>query len=157
MDELLEHLEKAKREHQESSRFLTTSIALAWEKLDKYYSLTDTNPVLYAAVALHPGLKYDYFKYAWAEHQDWIDNAKNAVQILWESQYKSRILISPASRTVSELVPTTISPLSTTLSSWRQRHIPDQPIKDELEEFTSTKSIISVENPREWWCHGDTF
>ena len=24
-------------------------------------------------------------------------------------------------------------------------------MQDELEEFTSTKSIISVENPREWW------
>ena len=29
--------------------------------------------------------------------------------------------------------------------------IPVQPIQDELEEFTLTKSIISVENPREWW------
>lgn len=152
MDELLEHLEKAKRQHQDSSRFLTACVALAWEKLDKYYSLTDTNPVLYAAVALHPGLKYDYFKYAWVEHPSWIDNAKRAVKQLWELQYKTRIPLLSTSAMSSTLPSVTINTPSTTLSSWRQRHIPVQPIEDELEEFTSTKSIISVENPREWWA-----
>ena len=68
MDTLLEHLEIAKGLHNNLSQHLAKSIILEWEKLNKYYSLTDTNPVLYAAVGLYPPLKYENFKYAWKDH-----------------------------------------------------------------------------------------
>ena len=153
MDELLEHLEKAKLRHQNTSRYLTKCIVLACEKLDKYYSLTDTNPVLYAAVGLHPALKYEYFKYAWAHHSEWIENAKTAVQKLWISQYKSRTPTPPASFSNS-VTSTTFPPhdLAYTVSHWRQKHMPHIPVEDELEEFTSTACIVLVQNPREWWA-----
>ena len=151
MDELLEHLEIAKGLHHDLSRHLSRSVMLGWEKLDKYYSLTDTNPVLYAAVALHPSLKFEYFKYAWKEHPNWIANAKKEVQNLWESQYKSRTPTPPSSGNIT-LSTNSIMSVSSALSSWRQKHIPSVLLQDELEEFTSTNTIMSIENPREWWA-----
>lgn len=89
MDYLLEHLESTLKSYtaEECSEHLLTSINLAWSKLDKYYSLTEDNIVLYAAVALHPSMKFDYFEAAWPEHPTWIENAKVKVEQLWESRY----------------------------------------------------------------------
>ena len=69
MDTLLEYLETAKHSYKvsNSASHLIQSIELAWEKLNKYYSTPESNAVLYAAVVLHPGMKYDYFESNWAE------------------------------------------------------------------------------------------
>ena len=87
MDYLLEHLESALHLHtaSDATSHILISINLAWGKLNKYYSLTETNLVLYAAVALHPSMKFDYFETTWQEHPAWIENAKAKVQELWES------------------------------------------------------------------------
>jgi len=53
-DMLLEHIENAKGFYVGSTPHLLQSLDLAWEKLNKYYALTEFNPVLYAAVVLHP-------------------------------------------------------------------------------------------------------
>jgi hypothetical protein len=63
---------------------------LAWEKLNKYYTLAEFNPVLYAAVVLHPSMKMEYFETAWSEHPDWIAAATKAIQDLWEHDYKPK-------------------------------------------------------------------
>ena len=61
IDYLLEHLESSKSLFATSaSLHLMSSIELAWSKLNKYYALTEANTVLYAAVALHPSMKFDY-------------------------------------------------------------------------------------------------
>ena len=85
MDTLLEHLEDASNKYiaNSASDHLITSIKLAWDKLNKYYSLIDNNTVLYAAVALHPGMKFEYFEVNWAEHPEWIVNVRQKVQDLW--------------------------------------------------------------------------
>ena len=90
MDYLLDHLESTKSIYTPAaagsgSRHLSYSIGLAWEKLNKYYTLTENNTALYAAVALHPSMKFDYFDINWVEHSDWIKDAKVKVKHLWES------------------------------------------------------------------------
>jgi hypothetical protein len=40
-----------------SRRHLRTAINNAWDKLDKYYILTDKTPAYVAALVLHPGQK----------------------------------------------------------------------------------------------------
>jgi len=89
MDYLLEHLETAKSHHTaaNSTTHLISSILLAWQKLDKYYALTDSNTAIYAAVALHPSMKFEYFEINWAEHPAWIESARNKVTLLWETWY----------------------------------------------------------------------
>jgi len=75
MDFLLEHLESAKSLYSGSSAHLVSSIELTWTKLNKYYSLTESNTVLYTAIALHPSMKFNYFNISWPEHLEWIENA----------------------------------------------------------------------------------
>ena len=89
MDYLLEHLEAAKAHHTaaNSTPHLINSILLAWQKLDKYDTLTDTNTAIYAAVVLHPSMKFEYFEINWAEHSTWIESARNKVILLWETWF----------------------------------------------------------------------
>ena len=77
IDYLLAHLESAKSLFAASeSLHLMSSIELAWSKLNKYHALIEANTVLYAAVALHLSLKFDYFEVNWSEHVDWIIDAR---------------------------------------------------------------------------------
>lgn len=87
MDYLLVHLESTLQLYKarKCSPHLLSSITLAWRKLEKYYRLTDENIVLYAAVVLHPSMKFDYFETSWAEHPAWITSAKAKVQQSWET------------------------------------------------------------------------
>ena len=90
MDTLLEHLETAKTmclnsDPDDTSPFFL-SIVAAWGKINKYYSMTASNAVLYAAVALHSGIKFDYFDINWAEHADWIKEARKKVEELWQTK-----------------------------------------------------------------------
>ena len=88
IDYLLVHLESAK------SLFATfgsihfmSSIELTWSKINKYYTLTKANTVLYTVVALHPSMKFDYFEVNWSEHVDWIIDAQLKVKDLWEIRF----------------------------------------------------------------------
>ena len=54
----------------------------------RYYTLTDFAPVHYAAVALNPEMKFDYFATEWHDRQDWIRNAEKEVHNLWTIEYK---------------------------------------------------------------------
>ena len=84
MDIVLDHLENAKLMHTASTSppHMLQSIDLAWQKLNKYYTMTESNAVLYAAIALHPAMKMEYFETNWADHPDWIDDARKRVEQL---------------------------------------------------------------------------
>ena len=55
----------------------------------RYYTLTDVAPVHYAAVALNPEMKFDYFETEWKDRKDWVQNAEKEVQNLWQTEYKN--------------------------------------------------------------------
>lgn len=65
----------------------STNINLGWQKLDSYYKKTDDNPIFRAAVVLHPRLKWRWFERYWDGKQDWLRDAKAAIEALW-SEYK---------------------------------------------------------------------
>ena len=67
---------------------IASSIDSCWAKLRKYYELMDQSPVYAAAVVLNPQHKWDYFKTNWKEHPDWIANAEESVEELWNTMYK---------------------------------------------------------------------
>jgi hypothetical protein len=54
----------------------------------RYYELLDRSPVYYAAVALHPEMKFEYFEQEWEDKPDWIARAKSETKRLWERDYK---------------------------------------------------------------------
>jgi hypothetical protein len=69
-------------------------INLAWEKLEKYYTILDETPIYYAAVALHPAYRWGWFEQSWSRHPDWIRTAKRMVQQVWEERYRDLEVIS---------------------------------------------------------------
>lgn len=87
---LLERLEefKARAGELPDSRYIVVNLNAAWDKLNEYYSKLDETPVYYAAVALHPSMRWDYFEKEWEEHPDWVEKAKGMVQCLWDEEYR---------------------------------------------------------------------
>ena len=62
----------------------------AWEKLLKYYGLTDDAHSIYAAaILLHPSHRKQYFNYHWiGEEAEWKDRMIMNVKKIWEHDYK---------------------------------------------------------------------
>ena len=58
-----------------SRRQIRVAINHAWDKLDKYYTLTDETPAYVAALVLHPGQKWQYFEKRW-DQEAWLESAK---------------------------------------------------------------------------------
>jgi hypothetical protein len=57
--------------------------------LNEYYGLTDRSSAYIAAVVLHPSYKWRFVEKYWAPlHPDWIQPAKDAVEVLWQ-RYKA--------------------------------------------------------------------
>src|SRR5271169_4108641 len=73
-----------------SRRHIRTAINNAWEKLDKYYALTDETPVYLAALVLHPGQEWRYFEQKWAERPDWLEDAKMKMKAFYQGHWERR-------------------------------------------------------------------
>jgi hypothetical protein len=96
---LLGTLEKTKSliaEYPEPEQF-AVNINLGWDKLNQYYQYLVDSPVYYAAVALHPAYRWQYFYTAWNNDDDnittserarWLQDAKSIVQALWDRSYR---------------------------------------------------------------------
>lgn len=113
--------------------------------------MTEFNPVLYAAVALHPAMKFDQFNIAWAEHPQWIDDAQQIVRNLWLDIDKPEY---------SATLPNTPLPMSETtdhpvFNAWKHKRATNV-MRDELEEFLSLRTVNSIHDPRLWWLEHRT-
>jgi hypothetical protein len=65
----------------------------AWQKLHKYYNLTDQSHSIYAAAVLfHPSCRKAYFDEQWTgdEMQMWKDKMIANVRQVWEDEYKDK-------------------------------------------------------------------
>jgi hypothetical protein len=93
MEWLLHRFESFKEEYQSHpDPHFRRGITQAWAKLDKYYLLTEKSPIYVAAVVLNPKWKWKYFEKQWADHKDWIQDAKKAVRELWTVDYRNQPL-----------------------------------------------------------------
>lgn len=63
------------------------NINRAREKLDEYYRKLSDSPAYYAAVALHPAYRWQFFNETWEEKPQWIHDAKASVQKVWDDEY----------------------------------------------------------------------
>jgi hypothetical protein len=62
----------------------------AWEKLRKYYKLTDdAHPIFAAAILMHPSHRKHYFNHHWTgEEEQWRELMVTNVKKVWEQEYK---------------------------------------------------------------------
>jgi hypothetical protein len=61
MDFLLKKFKEGKELYKENP-FIGPCINLGWEKLEKYYNLTNRSPVYITAMVLCPAIKWGYFQ-----------------------------------------------------------------------------------------------
>ena len=68
----------------------------AWEKLLKYYGLTDEAHSIYAAaILLHPSHRKQYFDYHWTGNEvSWKDTMIKNVKQIWEDDYKPLLTLA---------------------------------------------------------------
>jgi hypothetical protein len=96
MDMLLSRLESIKANATTTSSIFYSTVDMAWSKLNKYYTLTDRSPIYTVAIILHPCLKMRYFQRHWAEHPDWIENARQQMDQFYV-EYSSAVEAEPIS------------------------------------------------------------
>ncbi len=72
---------------------LTVAYQNAWEKLQKYYELTDNaHPIFAAAILLHPSHRKHYFDHHWTgEEEQWKELMIANVKKVWEEEYKPHL------------------------------------------------------------------
>ncbi|EKG09639.1 transposase-like protein, partial [Macrophomina phaseolina MS6] len=58
--------------------YVKACVTLAWRKVYDYYNRSDSTPAYHIAVALHPCLRFQYFKKHWKEFKIWQDDAIDA-------------------------------------------------------------------------------
>ncbi|CAG9954025.1 unnamed protein product [Clonostachys rosea f. rosea IK726] len=153
---LLGKLEDAKshvERHPEPEQFVF-NINLGWKKLDKYYNTLRDSPVYYAAAALHPSLRWDYFDEVWGQqHPGWIDEAKDIVQHLWETEYRDlQITVTSPEGPVVKRRKTTLS----SFDRYRNRYRQSQPFAAQADEYVRWQANVSgsdrdVVDPVEYW------
>ena len=73
MDFVLEQFENFKERHR-NHPILAPIFNSGWNKMEKYYRLTNDTPAYVAAIVLNPNFKWQYIQANWNEV--WIQNAK---------------------------------------------------------------------------------
>jgi hypothetical protein len=176
-DYLFNKLSKAELEVNNDPSLFTdyyiNCINAGFTKLKEYYSLTDKSRLYRAAVALHPGKRFQWFENQWrynkGGHRD-IANAKSAVKLLWQ-RWLDDLPTEPSSSTETDtsvlraLAPSTkhldddcsededyiaaFGSYSTVSKSSKQR----QDKESELDRFMTTHHDITCyeERPLLWW------
>jgi hypothetical protein len=132
---LLGRLEDAKsciERHPEPEQFCV-NINLGWKKLDKYYNTLRDSPAYYAAAALHPSLRWDYFDEVWGQqHPGWVNEAKEIVQRLWDTEYRDlQITVTSPEGPVVKRRKTTLS----SFDRYRNRYRQSQPSAAQADEY----------------------
>lgn len=122
---------------------ITAAMELARNKMNRYYSLTDSSNVYRIAMVLHPGMKLEYFRYQKWENA-WIVQAEDLVY----EEYSARYEKNPT--------PTSVEPISekstTGPSSYGDLGVPICPRVSELQEYLS-RPVEQTQDPLKWWTN----
>lgn len=71
---------------------IQTSITLAWNKANEYYTRTDLSIAWTAGLVLYPRWKWAYFEEKWTgPERVYLDRAKTKLRALWEAKYKGEV------------------------------------------------------------------
>jgi len=125
--------------------------------VDRYYSLADRVPVLYAAVALDPDTKLKYFEIEWRDHPDWVVLATTKSKELWTLAYRTLQYIdttpaqpatAPTSSGELEILP------DDTLSRWKQKKRArlTQGDSDQFDRFQAAEEEEEVPDILAYWA-----
>jgi len=126
---------------------------------DTYYSLADLAPVMCAAVAMHPEMKYQYFEDEWIERPAWITAAVHTIETLWHNTYRSASPPLTAASDLDVLTPrplasSSISGISQVVPCWKQKratHTGAVHQSDQLQDFQHSAPEEEILDLMEYW------
>jgi hypothetical protein len=134
-------------------------INMAWEKLDKYYTILDTTPIYYTALALHPAYRWGWFEQAWVHKPDWIRSAKRIVQEVWDESYRDfHIVVASNDEPVAKRQKQYYNAFEehceqSRIDSIQVEPLDDDPFGDEYERWQSSHESTdkTVRDPIAYW------
>jgi hypothetical protein len=89
---LLNEVDRLKQEALDidGDEYLSACITASWNKVERYYKLTDKTPVYYAAIVLNPTLKVQKLREMWCteETELWVSEVEEKVKAMWRTLYK---------------------------------------------------------------------
>lgn len=126
MDFLLGLFEKIRQDETERYSYAVKVMSNnAWNKLTKYYNLTETSTAYIGAVVLDPRVKWVYFTTAWPAK--WLEKAKNDMEKHWEQFYTPHTA-------VGSILPQSVHiDGQSEISKFRAQHIPQD--DEEMDEY----------------------
>ena len=141
MDFILGKFEEGKnkfKDHPQLSKMFNSG----WSKLDKYYQMTDENPVYVAALVLNPRYKWAYINNNWAKKR-WIKKSKKMMQELWDL-YKPE----DTDTTTSQPEPKTDNQFLLFLD---EQDGDVEVIEDEYSHYCAQPVVKKLHDARDWW------
>lgn len=131
--------------------YLSDCCSHAWHKAEKYYTLCDETPMVYAAVVLNPTVKLGWFKARWTlpEQQDWLERIMVQVKDLWKSEYRPA-LPPPLTAVVKD----DQDNLYIRLHNYKRvRLTSDSSLVDQLDDYLATDLVPESEDfdPIQYW------
>jgi hypothetical protein len=105
--------------------------------------------VYLAALILHPGQKWRYFEQKWAEHPDWLANAKREMRKFYQQHWEHRPTPAIAAVEPLETRRRDLAPFQLWLTPHNYYAADEEP-KDEYEFYMSSKPV-TCDHPIEWW------
>ena len=147
MNFLFNHYEKSMNKWS-NNKAMKDHLETEWEKLKKYYKLTDSVPAYQAAIVLDFTQKWSYFEKNWADmHSEWISDAQRAVLDLWINDYKSTAL----SNLRQEIASDTTASDNEFLQYFNKRSTVR--VDDEYQTYLRESILPSelIENPLQYW------
>ena len=117
---------------------------LACNKMNRYYSLTDSSNIYRIAMVLHPGMKLKYFcNQKWEE--EWIEQAENLVREEYISSYKK-----VPEETNATPMENADADNDSGYASFGNLSVTTCPHESEIQEYLSLP-VENVKNPLKWW------
>lgn len=133
---------------------LRTSIELAWQKLNKYYSALAESPLFAASIILHPYFGFNYLKEVWGRdgQEAWVRSAEKGLERFFNKWYKDDdvSVVSLASSSASSLAPS--SQEDSHFRQWlRSRRSQEaRATSDELHSYLR-QAPEETDDPARWW------
>ena len=124
----------------------------AWEKLNKYYAVTDLSHSIYdAAVLLHPSYRKHFFDYHWVgDEEQWKAIMIGNVKKTWQEHYRPQVPLEP-----------TAVQLLGIMDQFLRRTQVGQPEGDQFDSYisgsTTTYGTDSADSPISWLLGPENF
>jgi len=126
------------------------AIEMGWYILNKYYTMSDHQPVYAAALLLDPSKRTAYIQQNWPT--DWLEGTISAARTIWEREYKDwkprgQLENPPAMPAPPKRIPNQLSKL---LGSMKVKTAISADI-DDFNAFIASPALEVDCTPLQWW------